>query len=119
MGEFAQFWPYWHCLMPSPRRSAIHRTRLLILSTAPVHIVFASQYSTEGKIKEPNLALEAGQGLLGAVSSYSRGDMGGVMRSVTGIVKSATTGRSAQERARQTRTSPADVVRRVSFRSFK
>ena len=32
-------------------------------------------YSTEGKIKEPNLAAEAGQGLLSAVTSYARGDM--------------------------------------------
>ena len=87
----------------------------LILPTASVDSVFASQYSTEGKIKEPNLALEAGQGLFGAVSSYSRGDMGGVLRSVSGFVKTATTGRSAQERSRQTKTSPADAVRRVSF----
>ena len=32
-------------------------------------------YSTEGKVKEPNLAAEAGQGLMSAVSSYARGDM--------------------------------------------
>ena len=32
-------------------------------------------YSTEGKIKEPNLAAEAGQGLLSAVGAYARGDM--------------------------------------------
>jgi hypothetical protein len=115
LGEFAQFWPYWHCLMLSSRRSAIHGTRLRISSIAPVHTRFTSQYSTEGIIKEPNLALDAGQGLLGAVSSYSRGDMGGVVRSVTGFVKSATTGRSAHERARQTKTSPADVVCRVLF----
>jgi hypothetical protein len=67
-------------------------------------------YSTEGKVKEPNLALEAGQGLLSAVSSYSRGDMGGVFRSVTGVVKAATTGKGAEQRARQTKTSPADVI---------
>ncbi|KAN0138941.1 Caspase domain containing protein [Lactarius tabidus] len=67
-------------------------------------------YSTEGKIKEPNLALEAGQGLMGAVSSYARGDMGGVFRTVTGVVKAATTGRGAEQRARQTKTSPADVI---------
>ncbi|KAI9450165.1 peptidase C14, caspase domain-containing protein [Lactarius psammicola] len=67
-------------------------------------------YSTEGKLKEPNLALEAGQGLLSAVSSYARGDMGGVFKSVTGVVKSATTGKGAGKRARQTRTSPADVI---------
>ena len=32
-------------------------------------------YSTEGKIKEPNLVAEAGSGLLSAVTSYARGDM--------------------------------------------
>ncbi len=71
----------------------------------------SSQYSTEGKVKEPNLALEVGQGILGAASSYARGDIGGVMQSVTGFVRTATTGRSSQARARQMRTSPADVVR--------
>ena len=87
----------------------------LILFAIPVHSVIVSQYCTEGKIREPNLALDASQGLVGAVSSYSRGDMGGVLRSVSGFVKTATAGRSAQERARQTKTSPADVVRRVAF----
>jgi len=67
-------------------------------------------YSTEGKIKEPNLALEAGQGLLGAATSYSRGDMGGVVQSVTGFVRAATTGRSAQAKSRATKTSPADCI---------
>ena len=70
-----------------------------------------SQYSTEGKVKEPNVALEAGQGLLSAASSYARGDMGGVLQSVTGFVRTATTGRSTHARARETKTSPADVVR--------
>lgn len=61
-------------------------------------------------MKEPNLALEAGQGLMSAVTSYARHDMGGVFRSVAGVVKSATTGKGAEQRARQTKTSPADVV---------
>jgi len=65
-------------------------------------------------VKEPNLALEAGQGLMSAVSSYSRGDMGGVFKSVTGFVKTATTGKAAGQRARATKTSPADVVRMIS-----
>ncbi|KAI0303843.1 caspase domain-containing protein [Multifurca ochricompacta] len=67
-------------------------------------------YSTEGKVKEPNLAAEAGQGLLTAVSSYARGDMGGVFKTVTGLVKTATTGRGAAEKARRTKTSPADAI---------
>jgi hypothetical protein len=70
-----------------------------------------SQYSTEGKIKEPNLALEASQGLFSAASSYARGDMGGVLQSVSGFVRAATTGRSAHAKSLATKTSPADVVR--------
>lgn len=68
-------------------------------------------YSTEGKIKEPNLAAEAGQGLLSAVTSYARGDMGGVFSSITGLVKTATGNQQKAERyARATRTSPADCI---------
>jgi len=70
-------------------------------------------YSTEGKIKEPNLAAEAGQSVLSAVTSYARGDMGGVLRSALGLVKTAT-GHNQAQRAEQvtkaTRTSPADVI---------
>ncbi|RPD59961.1 hypothetical protein L226DRAFT_462816 [Lentinus tigrinus ALCF2SS1-7] len=68
-------------------------------------------YSTEGKIKEPNLAAEAGQGLLSAVTSYARGDMGGVFSSVSGLLKTATGGgQRADKKARATKTSPADVI---------
>lgn len=48
-------------------------------------------YSTEGKIKEPNLLAEAGQGLLGAGMSYLRGDMGGMLKGVMGYVLFYTT----------------------------
>jgi hypothetical protein len=67
-------------------------------------------YSTQGVLKEPNLAKEAGQGLLGAFSSYSQGDLGGVAKSLMGIFKAATTGDDAYERTVRTKTSPADVV---------
>ncbi|KAJ8691306.1 Ca(2+)-dependent cysteine protease [Pleurotus ostreatus] len=67
-------------------------------------------YSTEGKIKEPNLAAEVGQGLLGAVTSYARGDMGGVFQSAMGIFKSATSSTKAEKITKATRTSPADVI---------
>ena len=69
-------------------------------------------YSTEGKIKEPNLAAEAGQGLLGAVTSYARGDMMGAFKGLGGLVNIATgSNKKASERAKRTKTSPADVVR--------
>ncbi|KAJ7475887.1 metacaspase-1 [Mycena latifolia] len=68
-------------------------------------------YSTEGKLKEPNLAAEAGQGLMTAITSYAKGDMGGMFKSAMGIVKTATgSGQKAEKYARATRTSPADVV---------
>ncbi|KAF5391666.1 hypothetical protein D9757_002371 [Collybiopsis confluens] len=66
-------------------------------------------YSTEGKIKEPNLAAEAGQGLMSAVSSYARGDMGGVFKSAMGLVKVASGNtKKAEEYSRRTKTSPSD-----------
>ncbi len=57
------------------------------------------------------MAAEAGQGLMSAVGSYARGDMGGVFKSAMGLVKTATgSGQKAEKYARATRTSPADVV---------
>lgn len=49
---------------------------------------------------------------MSAVSSYARGDMGGVFKSAMGLVKTAggKTGK-AEQYARATRTSPADCVR--------
>ena len=67
-------------------------------------------YSTQGVLKEPNLAKEAGQGLLSIIGSYARGDMGGMASTAMGFFKKATTGEASYERARQTKTSPADVI---------
>lgn len=54
-----------------PRKSQCHSGTALDLPYV---------YSTEGKIKEPNLLAEAGQGLLGAGMSYLKGDMGGLFK---------------------------------------
>ena len=67
-------------------------------------------YSTKGVLKEPNLAKEAGQGLLGAIGAYAKGDMGGVAKSVFGFAKTAFKGDDAYEKTKDTRTSPADVI---------
>ena len=61
-------------------------------------------------LKEPNLAKEAGQGLLGLISSYSRGDIGGMASTAMGFFKKATKGDESLEKARRTKTSPADVI---------
>ncbi len=67
-------------------------------------------YSTQGILKEPNLAKEAGQGLLGVISSYSQGDLGGVANNLMGFFKKATGGDDAYNKTIATKTSPADVV---------
>ena len=66
-------------------------------------------YSTQGVLKEPNLAKEAGQGLLGIVSAYARGDMGSMASTAMSFFKKATNGEQAYEKALATKTSPADV----------
>jgi len=70
-------------------------------------------YSTEGKIKEPNLAAEVGRDVLTAVTSYARHDMRGVLRSSMDLAKTASGNANAQRAeqiSRATRTSPADVI---------
>lgn len=67
-------------------------------------------YSTQGILKEPNLAKEAGQGLLGVIASYSQGDIGGMIKKGMGFFKKATNGEEAHNRTIATKTSPADVI---------
>lgn len=67
-------------------------------------------YSTQGVLKEPNLAKEAGQGLLGIVSSYARGDIGGMIGSATSLFKKAVSGDDVHKKNLRTKTSPADVI---------
>ncbi|KAI5293821.1 Ca(2+)-dependent cysteine protease [Ascosphaera acerosa] len=67
-------------------------------------------YSTSGVLKEPNLAKEAGLGLLNVVQAYSRGDVGSIVSTVSGLFKKATHGEEAQKISRRTKTSPADVI---------
>ncbi|KAJ9149487.1 Caspase domain-containing protein [Pleurostoma richardsiae] len=67
-------------------------------------------YSTKGVLKEPNLAKEAGMGLLGAISAYASGNIGGVASSLLGVAKSAFRGDEAYQKTIETKTSPADVI---------
>lgn len=67
-------------------------------------------YSTKGVLKEPNLLKDTGKSVFSALSSYSRGDIGGVMTSVTGAIDRLTKGNKASEKTKKDRTSPADVI---------
>ncbi|GAA6064128.1 hypothetical protein JCM10212_006767 [Sporobolomyces blumeae] len=67
-------------------------------------------YSTQGKLKEPNMLKDAGSSALGALSSYARGDLGGVFKSITSVGSRIMNGDKATEITKQTRTSMADVI---------
>ncbi|KIH86412.1 metacaspase [Sporothrix brasiliensis 5110] len=67
-------------------------------------------YSTKGVLKEPNLAEEAGKGLLGAVMAYAQGNLAGVATSIFDFARTAVKGDGAYKKTVQTKTSPADVV---------
>ena len=99
-----------HRLVVKPLKSGVRLTAIFDSCHSGSVMDLPYIYSTKGILKEPNLAKEAGEGLLGALSSYARGDMAGVAKSVFGFAKSAYKGDNAYNKTKDTRTSPADIV---------
>jgi hypothetical protein len=99
-----------HRIMVRPLASGVRLTAIFDSCHSGTALDLPYIYSTQGILKEPNLAKEAGQGLLGVISSYSQGDLGGVANNLIGFFKKATNGEDARNRSLATRTSSADVV---------
>lgn len=99
-----------HRIMVKPLQPGVRLTAIFDSCHSGSALDLPYIYSTQGVLKEPNLAKEAGQGLLSIVSSYARGDMSNMVSSAMGLFKSATKGNAAYEKTLQTKTSPADVV---------
>ncbi|RPA99200.1 peptidase C14 [Choiromyces venosus 120613-1] len=99
-----------HRIMVAPLKSGVRLTAIFDSCHSGSALDLPYLYSTRGVEKEPNIAKEAATGLFDAMSAYSRGDLGGVAQSAMGIFKRATTGRGAEERAKRTKTSAADVI---------
>jgi len=53
---------------------------------------------------------DAGSGALGALTSYARGDLGGVFKSITSVGSRIMNGDKATQKAKATRSSNADVI---------
>lgn len=67
-------------------------------------------YATSGNIKETNITMNVGKGILGAAMDYARGDIGGVVRGLFDTFKSATVNSHSAQYTRDTRSSGADVI---------
>ncbi|KAL0638095.1 Ca(2+)-dependent cysteine protease [Maublancomyces gigas] len=99
-----------HRIMVAPLKPGVRLTAIFDSCHSGSALDLPYLYSTRGVEKEPNLAKEAATGLFDALKAYNRGDLGGVASSALGIFKRATTGRGAEDRAKRTKTSPADVI---------
>ncbi|KAI0127222.1 caspase domain-containing protein [Xylariales sp. AK1849] len=99
-----------HMLVVRPLSAGVRLTAIFDSCHSGSVMDLPYMYSTKGVLKEPNLAAEAGQGLLQAFGAYARGDMGGVASTIFGFAKKAVSGDDAYKKTRDTRTSPADVI---------
>lgn len=99
-----------HRIMVAPLQPGVRLTAIFDSCHSGSALDLPYIYSTQGVLKEPNLAKEAGQGLLGIVSSYARNDFGGMASTIMGFAKKAMSGDDVRERNLRTKTSPADVI---------
>ncbi|KAJ9134773.1 Caspase domain-containing protein [Pleurostoma richardsiae] len=99
-----------HRIMVRPLQAGVRLTAIFDSCHSGTALDLPYIYSTQGILKEPNLAKEAGQGLLSVISSYSQGDLSGVANNIMGFFKKATGGEDAHNRALATKTSSADVI---------
>ncbi|KAJ5815827.1 hypothetical protein N7447_008060 [Penicillium robsamsonii] len=99
-----------HDIMVRPLRPGVRLTAIFDSCHSGTALDLPYVYSTQGVLKEPNLAKEAALDLFSAFNSYGQGDLSSVASTAIGFFKKAANGGSARERTIMTKTSPADVV---------
>ncbi|KAJ5793445.1 hypothetical protein N7457_000044 [Penicillium paradoxum] len=99
-----------HEIMVRPLRPGVRLTAIFDSCHSGTALDLPYVYSTQGILKEPNLAKEAAQDLFSAFTSYGQGDFSSVASTAINFFKKAVNGESARERTIMTKTSPADVV---------
>jgi len=101
-----------HKILIQPLKAGVRLTAIFDSCHTATAFDLPYIYSTQGLLKEPNLAKEAGQGLLGVISSYSQGNLTGVANNIMGFFKEVTTRDDTSNKtlATKTKTSPADVI---------
>ncbi|BDD57140.1 hypothetical protein MAP00_002532 [Monascus purpureus] len=99
-----------HDIMVKPLQPGVRLTAIFDSCHSGTALDLPYVYSTQGVLKEPNLAKDAAQGLLDVFLSYERGDLSSIASTAVGLFKKAAIGNSAREKTVRTKTSPADVV---------
>lgn len=99
-----------HAIMVRPLQPGVRLTAIFDSCHSGTALDLPYIYSTQGVLKEPNLAKEAALDLFSALNSYRQRDLGGVASTAIGFIKKAANSGSARERTIMTKTSPADVV---------
>ena len=99
-----------HRIMVQPLPAGVRLTAIFDSCHSATALDLPYVYSTQGMIKEPSMAREAGQGLLTVVSACARNDLDGAGDSIVSVFKKAATGEAQHQRAIATKSSAADVV---------
>ncbi|KAL2852682.1 caspase domain-containing protein [Aspergillus pseudodeflectus] len=99
-----------HDIMVRPLQPGVRLTAVFDSCHSGTALDLPYVYSTQGILKEPNLAKEAASDLFSALTSYGKGDLSGMAQTAIGFFKKAAIGDSARQRTMRTKTSPADVV---------
>ncbi|GKZ42664.1 Ca(2+)-dependent cysteine protease [Aspergillus brasiliensis] len=99
-----------HAIMVRPLRPGVRLTAIFDSCHSGTALDLPYVYSTQGILKEPNLAKEAAMDLFSALNSYGKGDLSSVAQTAIGFFKKAANGDTARQRTVMTKTSPADVV---------
>lgn len=99
-----------HAIMVRPLPQGCRLTALFDSCHSGTALDLPYVYSTKGIVKEPNLLKDYGTGALDAFLQYERGNIGGALSSLTGLVKKATSGKTDRNQVIQKKASPADVI---------
>lgn len=99
-----------HRIMVRPLAAGVRLTAIFDSCHSGTALDLPYIYSTQGVLKEPNLAKDAGTNILGMLSAYGQGDLNGMFKKGLGLFTRATKGEEAHAKTLATKSSAADVI---------
>jgi len=100
-----------HAIMVRPLPPGCKLTALFDSCHSGTALDLPFVYSTKGVVKEPNLWKDAGTDAFGAFMQYERGNIGGAISSIGGLLKKVTNlSSSNRQQVINIKASPADVI---------